>query len=480
MDTIRRIKNKYYSMPAALKASVWFTVCNILQRGISVITTPIFTRLLTTEQYGVYTIYTSWYSIVSIFTTLYLFANVYAKGLIEFEEDRDRFTSSLIGLYSLSTCVCFCIYIIFQNSFNALFKLPQVCVFAMFAECLFYPAYSFWCTKQRVDYKYKAVIAFTLAMAVVSPILGIISIRATEYKAEARIISFVFVQVIMGLLMYINLVKKGKTLFSKKYWIHALKFNLPLIPHYLSLVVLQQSDRIMIGSLVSKSAASIYSVAYLVAQMLTLVTNAINYSYIPFAYRSMRDRAYESLGRRIIQLLSLVSVALAVIMTVGPEIIHIVAAPEYAEAFWIIPPVAAATFFQYMYDLFTVVEYHYNKTFFVMGVSVFSALMNIVLNYIFIPVYGYRAAAYTTLFCYVLTGSLHYVFSTYVYKKETGNKSLVAAIKILVLSLIPIVTMVVMLELYHSLHARYIIMILGIIALIALRKKVINAVRNIV
>lgn len=479
MNLITQLKVKYGSLPAGVKASIWFTVCNILQRGISVFTTPIFTRILTTEQYGVYAIYTSWYSIISIFTTLYLFASVYAKGLIEYEDDRERFTSSMVGLYSLSTLICFGIYMLFRQRFNALFGLPSVCMYAMFAECLFYPAYSFWCTKQRVDYKYKAVIIFTLIMALASPVIGIVAIKSTEYKAEARILSFVFVQVVMGLFMYIRIAIKGKTLFNKKYWIHALKFNIPLIPHYLSLVVLQQSDRIMIGNMVSKSAASMYSVAYIVAQMILLVTNAINYSYVPFAYRALKEKNYEILGKRIIQLLTMVSIVLPVLMAFGPEIIRLIAAPAYSEAAWIIPAVAAASYFQYMYDLFTVVEYHFNKTGFVMLVSVTSAVTNVVLNYIFIRIFGYQAAAYTTLFCYILTGIMHYIFSTHIFKKNTGLSGYVQGRKVFLISLLPVVAMGVMLALYSFTVVRYIVLILGLIVAIIFRKKLIAMVKSV-
>lgn len=479
MQFIKQLKAKYNELPAGVKASIWFTVCNILQRGISVFTTPIFTRILTTEQYGVYTIYTSWYSIISIFTTLYLFANVYAKGLIEYEEDRDRFTASMVGLYSLSTLICFGIYLLFKQRFDAIFGLPSVCVYAMFAECLFYPAYSFWCTKQRVDYKYKAVIIFTLIMAIASPLIGITAIKSTAYKAEARILSFVFVQVAMGLFMYIRIIAKGKTFFDKKYWIHALKFNIPLIPHYLSLVVLQQSDRIMIGNMVSKSAASMYSVAYLLAQMISLVTNAINYSYVPFAYRALKEKNYDNLGKRIVQLLTMVSVILPVLMAFGPEIIRLIAAPVYSEAAWIIPAVAAASYYQYMYELFTVVEYHFNKTGFVMIVSVISAVTNVVLNYIFISIFAYQAAAYTTLFCYVFTGLMHYVFSTYVFRKNTGLPGFVQAYKVLLISLLPLAAMGIMLILYKFTFIRYIVLAVGLIAAIVLRKKLFKMVKSI-
>ena len=58
---MNKIIQKYKNSNVAIKAALWFTICNLLQKGITMISMPIFTRLLSTEQYGVLTIYNSWY-----------------------------------------------------------------------------------------------------------------------------------------------------------------------------------------------------------------------------------------------------------------------------------------------------------------------------------------------------------------------------------------------------------------------------------
>ena len=68
---IERIK-KYKNAPVAVKASVAYTVCNIIQKSLSFITVPLFTRLLTTDEYGQFSVYTSWQGILAIFITLNL------------------------------------------------------------------------------------------------------------------------------------------------------------------------------------------------------------------------------------------------------------------------------------------------------------------------------------------------------------------------------------------------------------------------
>ena len=53
---IMKIITKYRKCSVQVKASFWFLICAFFQRGISVITTPIFTRLLSTAEYGQYNV----------------------------------------------------------------------------------------------------------------------------------------------------------------------------------------------------------------------------------------------------------------------------------------------------------------------------------------------------------------------------------------------------------------------------------------
>ena len=73
MKFISKYLNKYRSMPIGARAAAWYTICNLLQKGIMFIVVPIYTRMLTTAEYGTYTIFQSWKDIIIIFTTLNLY-----------------------------------------------------------------------------------------------------------------------------------------------------------------------------------------------------------------------------------------------------------------------------------------------------------------------------------------------------------------------------------------------------------------------
>ena len=116
MENIKNIlKIKYNSLSINMRASLWFLVSAFFQRGISVITTPIFTRLMTTDEYGEFSIFYSWYGIITIFVTLNLYFGVYVRGLVKYEDEREIFSSSMEGLTLVLTFTWLMIYLIFYR-----------------------------------------------------------------------------------------------------------------------------------------------------------------------------------------------------------------------------------------------------------------------------------------------------------------------------------------------------------------------------
>ena len=97
-STIKKFIVKYRGLPVPVKASFWFLISAFLQKGISVISTPIFTRLLSTAEYGQYNVFNSWLGIVTVFVTLQLYSGVFTQGMVKFEDRKYQYASSLQGL----------------------------------------------------------------------------------------------------------------------------------------------------------------------------------------------------------------------------------------------------------------------------------------------------------------------------------------------------------------------------------------------
>ena len=228
------------------KASLWYAVCNIFQKGISFVVVPIYTHVLSSQEYGQYTVFLSWCNLLSVIVTLNLFCGVYTKAMVDYNKDRDRYTASMQGLSTIvSICVC-CIYIIGSKYFQDLLEMDNITLIILLFYYITHPAFMFWTVRERVEYRYKRMVVVTILTSVLVPVLSLILLYTTSLRANAIIWGFLIVQTLTGFFFYIFHFAKSTTFYDKSYWIYALKYNIPLIPHYLSLIVLGQSDRIMI------------------------------------------------------------------------------------------------------------------------------------------------------------------------------------------------------------------------------------------
>ncbi len=133
MKQVQKIIFKYNSFPVQVKASFWFLICSFLQKGISFISTPIFTRLMSTAEYGQFNVFNSWLEIVTVFVSLNLYQGVYMQGLIRFSNDRKQFSSTMQMLGTFLIVFWTITYIIFRSFWNKLFCLTTIQMLAMLA-----------------------------------------------------------------------------------------------------------------------------------------------------------------------------------------------------------------------------------------------------------------------------------------------------------------------------------------------------------
>lgn len=332
----------------------------------------------------------------------------------------------------------------------------------------------FWIARNRFDYNYRKIVAVTLIEYIANPIIGIMFVLQSQDKASARILSIVLVECIFYGCIAFNQYRRGKYFFVREYWKYALLFNLPLLPHYLSGQILSQSDRVMIKQFVGYSSVAMYSVAYNVGMLMNIFVTAINGSYTPWFYQNIKEGRRKDIYRTSSVLSILMSILVGILMIFGPEVIYIVAPKEYASSAYVIPPVAASVFFMFIYNLFANVEFYYEENKFVMYGSIIAAFMNLLLNYIFLPRYGYVAAAYTTLFCYMVYAFMHYVFSRHIQKRKGIDNGLFNLRLITILSATVLIEVVVSSYLYQYTGLRLCIIIVLITMCILFHKQIIR------
>ncbi|MDO4621113.1 MAG: oligosaccharide flippase family protein [Lachnospiraceae bacterium] len=406
-----KIIKKYRLLPVHVKASLWFLCCSFLQKGITVLTTPVFTRLMSTTQYGEFSAFSSWKNIISIFVSFQLSYGVFTQGLIKYEDDRKAYASAM-QTFSFVLCGSWTLlYLLSRTFWDRIFHLTTAQMLLMLITIWATSVFNFWAAVQRVELHYKALVLVTLLAAFGKSILGIAMVYIADDKVTARILAIALAEVICFSGLFVYQLRNGKTFCVPAYWKHAVQFNIPLIPHYLSQTVLNSSDRIMIARMVSEAHAGIYSIAYSIALLMTLFSTAITQTLEPWLYKKIKDRRENEIADVVYAALVFFALVNLLLIAFAPEMVAIFAPPAYREAIWVIPPVAMSTFFMFGYSIFAAFGFYYEKTSFVMYATVSGAVVNIVLNYLLIGRFGYLAAGYTTLFCYILFACAHYYFS---------------------------------------------------------------------
>lgn len=476
---MNKLLDKYHKIPIQAKASLWFLMCSFLQKGISTITTPIFTRLLSPDEYGDFGAFNSWYSIIYIIVSMNLASGVYTTAMVKFDNDKKVLASSYQGI---TLCLCTLwsvVYFLFSDFWNNLFSLTTVQMLALLLMVWTTAAFSLWTVEQRVNYNYKKLVLITAIVSIAKPGLGILLVINSEDKVTARILGLVAVEFLCYSGVAVYQIIRGKKLFSKKYWIYALKFNLPLIPHALSQTVLSSADRIMIKNMVGESQAGFYNLAYSISLIMIIFNTALSQTLAPWTYQKLKADKAEDINRIAVFSMIMIAVLNLFLIVFAPEVISVFAPKEYAEAVYIIPPVAMSVFFMYLYDWFARFEYYYEKTHYLLIASVSGAVINLILNYIFIPICGYIAAGYTTLICYVIYCFMHYYFMRKICSKNLPGRRVYNTRQILIITGLFLIGGFGILMTYSHPIIRYCCLAVMMIGTIIMRKTIILKLKEV-
>jgi O-antigen/teichoic acid export membrane protein len=227
-------------------------------------------------------------------------------------------------------------------------------------------------------------------------------------KHLGRIFAYVLVNTIIGLGFLVIIFVRGKKFVCVRYWRYAFKFSMPLVFHGLSMVILAQSDRTMITAMRDVSETGIYSLVYSFSMIALVVISSIQSVWIPWFSDKMQRNEKKSINKNVQLYMEIVLVMILGIMLVAPEILKLMAPKEYWSGIILIPPIVLASFMMFLYSISVDLEYYYKSTKSIALNTIIAASVNICLNSIFIPLYGALAAAFTTVFAYLISFIIHY------------------------------------------------------------------------
>lgn len=455
------------------KATAWFLVCSILQKCLRMITMPIFNRIMTVEEIGQFTNYTTWSEIIVILTTFRLDYGVFNKGMAKYSDHKNEYTSTMILTTTALAGFWFCIYLLFHNTINRFTGLSTAVTSAILVELMIVPAVWFWSLNQRYEYRYKAVVAVTLISSIVGTLVSAIAVVICKDKVDARIYSGLVVTVLYACVIYYICIKRSRKVFSWEYLKFAILFNIPLMPHYFSAYILEQSDKIMIREMVGMRELGFYGTACSIAATIKIVTASMTNAILPWQYEALKEKKFKEIEKKLTTSVYLVTGLILLFLCVAPEVLIILASSKYLDAIMVISPIACSVIMIYYYSLVANIEFFYDKNKFVTVLSCLCAILNIGINYVGITHFGYLGAAYATYICYLIFAVAHVIYVNRITLQLEGIRIMKMRSVILV-AVLSVAVIVVMSLLYAHTVARYVLLFLLALMIIIFRKQLLN------
>lgn len=405
----------------ALKAGAWYLISQIIIRGLTFLTTPIFTRLLSTDQYGVVRVYESWIDMLLPVFGLCIYQSM-SRAKLDYEDEYYQYHSSVQALVFLFCGILAAVLLTFRKTAEYLLSMNTVMLVTLLCYMPMLSAVVTYQNREKQLMRYKSNVLIMALCAVPATLLSIAAVwyfkaHSAADLANVRIVSFYAPQILVGLVVSALVFIRGGFTVKLSHWRYALKFSFPLIPHLLSMYVLSQCDKLMIKSMCGDTYAAIFSLAVTLQYVLYIIIDAIEGSWVPWLFEKLAARdsddpsrrgAYNKAIAKPFTAMMLGAAALSLIIELAsPELIALLGGPPYAEARYIVAPLLMNTLFAFGSRLYVSIEKYNKKTLLTAVCTMIVAAVNIPLNYIFIKKYGYIAAAYTTAFCYMLLLLIH-------------------------------------------------------------------------
>lgn len=392
----------------------------LLLNGISLITAPLFSRLLGTSGYGVLSVYTTWTSVIAIVFTLQTYGTL-VNATVEYDAaGQKKYQSSIMSMSMLAYAGCSGLVVIFIKPLSGLLKLEWYLILLMLLQ-----AFGTFCVNSlttKFIYEFKAGwnMLISVGVAVVTLVLSLAFVLNLPHETRylGRIVAIAATYGAFGIPACLYILAKGRTFYNREYWKFCVTLAIPSVFYNLSDLVLGQSDRVMLQQMLSEGIVGQYSLALLFAGVMFMLFGALNHTWCPYFFEDIKLGRKEAMEERTKNFLELFTVLSVGFLLLSREVYHFFAGPEYWDATVLIPIFVTSYYINFLCTFPVNFEYYRKQTKVVAMVTIASSLFNLALNYFLILRMGMLGAALATSISHGLQLILHYSYTRYFLGKK--------------------------------------------------------------
>lgn len=402
------------------RVAIFNILSTVLINGISIITGPLFSRLLGDSGYGTLKIYNIWVSVVAILFTMQTY-NTLVNAKVEYgEEEQKRYQSSVMSMSVLIFLSCSALVLLFLQPVSRWLQLEPMLIGMLLLQAFGTFCVNFLNTRNTYSFKagWNMILSLTVTVLTLTLSLILVLQQPQETRYYGRIWANALTYGLIGIGACLLILAQGRTAFNRDYWKFCIVLAIPAVFHNLSDLILSQSDQLMLQRMVDTAAVGHYAYAWTFSNILFILFGALNRTWCPFFFDEMKQGKREAMMSKTRNFLELFTVLACGFILLAPEVYHVYADPTFWASTGIIPLFVASYYLNFLCTFPVNYEYYHKQTKVVAAVTIGASLVNVGLNYLLIRAIGMAGAALATAISHGLQLLLHYGYCRFVLGKE--------------------------------------------------------------
>lgn len=405
---MERIKKNSLKLPA--RAGLWSIISSILARGVGVLGTPIFTRLLLPEEYGLYPLYTTYLSVAEAVAVTALSGSLIYRGLERHRNDPDGYIAGAVGLSLTFTGVLFILGFFLRGTLYQLTGLDGRILLLLIAEVGASAVIGIRSARCRFEYDYKTLSFLNLIVAFGAPMISVLLIKLAGLGGEGRILGSALITLLVALPLLYDTAKRGRGLIKPDIMREIGRDCIRIIPHYLASSLILRSGSMVIGALRGTEAVGKYSVALSLGLGINVVSGALSGTLSPWVVRKLSAGNGDAVSRLTYECFIGIMLVALLFLSIAPELLLVLAPPSYAEALPAVYPLALSVGVVFLSNMTLSGEVYLGGGGLGSVATVISCAVALGMSLLFLPYLDYTFAAVFCLIAYVLLAVLQSVF----------------------------------------------------------------------
>ncbi|AUP79349.1 oligosaccharide flippase family protein [Flavivirga eckloniae] len=245
------------------------------------------------------------------------------------------------------------------------------------------------------------------------------SIFKSIYRPNFEI-SYIFIANLgasaVTLILMLPFYAKIKYVFNSELWKKMMRYALPVLIAGIAFSINETFDRILLDYLlpedIAKTHIGMYSACYKLALFMTLFATAYRLGIEPFFFSHANTENPQKNYAKILEFFVAFGAIILLGVVVFVDVLKpiIVRSEAYWEAIWVVPIILLANFCLGIYHNLSVWYKITDRTKFGAYISIIGAVVTLVINFLFIKSYSYKASAVATLVAYATMMLLSYYF----------------------------------------------------------------------